>query len=115
MIFWASLVAQRLKHLPGMRETQVQSLGRENPLEKKMATHSSTLARRIPWTEEPGRLQTMGLQSWTQLSDFTFTLKVCSEHLIPFKIFPLSFWPGFSFLSWHGCLAAAAAAAAKSL
>ena len=59
---WASLVAQRLKHLPGMRETQVQSLGREDPLEKEMATHSSTLAWRIPWREEPGRLQSMGLQ-----------------------------------------------------
>ena len=47
-------VAQRLKHLPAMRETQVQSLGREDPLEKEMATHSSILAWRIPWTEEPG-------------------------------------------------------------
>ena len=59
---WASLVAQRLKHLPGMRETRVRSLGREDPLEKEMATHSSTLAWRIPWREEPGRLQSMGLQ-----------------------------------------------------
>ena len=56
----ASLLAQRLKHLPGMRETQVQSLGREDPLEKEMATHSSTLAWRIPWREAPGRLQSMG-------------------------------------------------------
>ena len=53
-------MAQRLKHLPGMRETQVQSLGQEDPLEKEMATHSITLAWRIPWREEPGRLQTMG-------------------------------------------------------
>ena len=52
----ASLVAQRLKHLPPMRETQVQSLGQEDPLEKEMATHSSILAWRIPWTEEPGGL-----------------------------------------------------------
>ena len=51
---WASLVAQRLKHLPGMWETQVQSLGQEDPLEKEMATHSSTLAWRIPRREEPG-------------------------------------------------------------
>ena len=58
----ASLVAQRLKHLPGMRETRVQSLGREDPLQKEMATHSSTLAWKIPWTEEPGRLQSMGTQ-----------------------------------------------------
>ena len=59
-LFWASLVAQRLKHLPGMQETRVQSLGREDPLEKELATHSSTLAWRIPWREEPGRLQSMG-------------------------------------------------------
>ena len=58
----ASLVAQRLKHLPGMLEAQVRSLGREDPLEKEMATHSSTLAWRIPWREEPGRLQSMGSQ-----------------------------------------------------
>ena len=57
-----SLVAQRLKRLPGMRETQVRSLGREDPLEKEMATHSSTLAWRIPWREEPGVLQSMGSQ-----------------------------------------------------
>ena len=67
----ASLVAQRLKHLPGMWETRVQSLSREDPLEKEMATHSSTLAWRMPWREEPGRLQSMGSQSQTRLSDFT--------------------------------------------
>ena len=55
-------VAQRLKHLPAMRETWVQSLGREDPLEKEMTTHSSILTWRIPWTEEPGRLQSTGLQ-----------------------------------------------------
>ena len=48
---------------------QVQSPGQEDPLEAEMATHSSTLTKKIPWTEEPGRLQSMGLQSWTQLSD----------------------------------------------
>ena len=59
----ASLVAQRLKCLPAMRETWVQSLGWEDPLEKEMATHSSILAWRIPWTEETGGLQqSMGLQ-----------------------------------------------------
>ena len=68
----ASLVAQRLKRLPAMWEMWVQSLGREDPLEKEMATHSSILAWRIPWTEEPGRLQSTGSQSWTRLSDFTF-------------------------------------------
>ena len=57
-----SLVAQRLKHLPPMWETQVRSLGQEDTLEKEMATHSSILACRIPWTEEPGRLQFMGSQ-----------------------------------------------------
>ena len=55
-------VAQTVKRLPTMRETQVQSLDREDPLEKEMATHSSTLAWKIPWTEEPGRLQSMGSQ-----------------------------------------------------
>ena len=53
------LVAQMVKSLPVMRETWVQSLGREDPLEKQIATHSSILAWRIPWTEEPGGLQSM--------------------------------------------------------
>ena len=56
----ASLVAQRVKRLPAMQETQVQSLGGEDPLEKEMATHSSTLAWKSSWTEESGRLQSMG-------------------------------------------------------
>ena len=56
------MVAQRLKHLPAMRETWVRFLDREDPLEKEMATHSSILAWRIPWTEEPGGLQSMGSQ-----------------------------------------------------
>ena len=59
---------------PAMQETQVQFLGWEDPLEKAMAPHSSTLAWKIPWTEEPGRLQSMGSLSRTRLSDFTFTL-----------------------------------------
>ena len=59
----ASLVAQTVKRLPTMQETQVQSLGWEDPLEKEMATHSSTLAWKIPWVEEHGRLQSMGSQS----------------------------------------------------
>ena len=58
----ASLVAQRVKHLPEMWETRVQFLGWDDPLEKEMATHFSTLARKIPWTEKPGRLQSMGSQ-----------------------------------------------------
>ena len=57
-----SLVAQTVKHLSIMRETWVQALGWEDPLEKEMAIHSSTTAWKIPWTEEPGRLQSMGLQ-----------------------------------------------------
>ena len=57
-----SLVAQRLKHLSAMRETWVRSLGWEDPLEKEMATHSSILDWRIPWMEEPGGLQSTGLQ-----------------------------------------------------
>jgi len=51
-----------VKHLPAMQETWVWSLGREDPLEKEMATHSSTLAWKIPWMDEPGRLQSMGSQ-----------------------------------------------------
>ena len=53
-------MAQRVKHLPTMQETWVPFLGQEDPLEKEMATHSSSLAWIIPWTEEPGRLQSMG-------------------------------------------------------
>ena len=55
-------MAQRVKRLPAMRETWVQSLGREDLLEKEMATHSSTPAWKIPWTEKPGRLQSTGSQ-----------------------------------------------------
>ena len=58
----ASPVTQTVKNLPAMQETQVQSLGQEDPLEKGIATHSSILAWRIPWTEEPGGLQSMGSQ-----------------------------------------------------
>ena len=59
---WASVVAQMVKNLRAMPEIWVWSLSREDPLEKEMATHSSILAWRIPWTEEPGRLQSMGSQ-----------------------------------------------------
>ena len=59
---WASLVAQMVKNPPAMQETWVRSLGWEDPLEKEMATHCSILAWRILWTEEPGRLQSMGSQ-----------------------------------------------------
>ena len=69
-------MAQMVKRLPTMQKTRVQPLGREDPLEKGMATHSSTLAWKIPWTEKPGKLPSMGSQSpWgqTRLSNFTFT------------------------------------------
>ena len=62
MIFRASLIAQLVKNLPAMQETWVRLLGQEDPLEKEMATHSSILAWRIPWSEEPSELQSMGLQ-----------------------------------------------------
>ena len=65
-----SLVAQTVKCLPTMREIQVQSLGWKDPLEKDMVTHSSTLAWKIPWMEEPGRLQSMGR---TRLSNFSLS------------------------------------------
>ena len=69
-VFGASLVAQTVKRLPAMQETLVRFLGREDPLGKEMAAHSSTLAWEIPWTEEPGELQSMGSQkSQTRLSD----------------------------------------------
>ena len=61
--FPASLIAQLLNYLLAMQETRVQYLGQEDPLEKEMATHSSILAWRIPWTEEPGRLESMGSQA----------------------------------------------------
>ena len=67
-IYLFILVAQTVKNLPAMQETKVQSLGWEDPLEKGMAIHSSILAWRIPWTEEPGGLQSMRSQSQTQLS-----------------------------------------------
>ena len=60
-----------IKCLPAVQDTWVQPLGWEDPLEKEMANHSNTLAWKIPWTGEPGRLQTIGSQSQTQVSDFT--------------------------------------------
>ena len=62
LLYKTSLVAQMIKHLSAMRETWVQSLDQEDPLEKEMATHSSILAWKIPWMEEPGGLQSTGLQ-----------------------------------------------------
>ena len=71
-IQWASLVAQMVKNLSVMQETQVRSLGQDDPLEKGMATFSNILARRIPWTEEPGGTVPGVAKSWTWLSDFHF-------------------------------------------
>ena len=75
---FTSLVAQMVKCLPAMQETQVRSLGWEGPLEKEMATHSRTLARKIPWMKEPGRLQSMGSQrvrhDWVTSLHFTSLL-----------------------------------------
>ena len=77
-ILETSLLAPRLKGLPAIRETRVQSLGREDPLEKEMATHSSTLAWKISWTEEPCRLQSMGSQrlGYDWVTSLTFLGKV---------------------------------------
>ena len=64
-----TLVAQKINHLPAMQETQVRFLGWEDPQEKEMGTHFNILAWKIPWTEEPGGLQSLGSQSRTRLSD----------------------------------------------
>ena len=66
-------MAQRVKRLSAMQDTRVRLLSREDPLEKEMATHSSTLAWKIPWMEEPSRLQSIGWQRVGHESDFTFT------------------------------------------
>ena len=75
-----SLVAQMVKCLPAIQETRVWSLGWEDPLEKEMATHSSTLAWKIPWMEETDRLQSTGSQSQTWLRDFTFSFTYRCEY-----------------------------------
>ena len=76
------------KNLPAMWETQVQSLGQKIPLEKGMATHSSILAQRIPWTEEPGRLHSMGskeLDKTEQLTLSLFKVRVITEFSATFS------------------------------
>ena len=81
MFYMASLVAQTVKRLAAMRETRVRFLGREGPLEKEMAIHSSTLAWKIQWMEEPDRLTVHGVgKSQTQLSNFT-SLHFTSLHI----------------------------------
>ena len=93
----ASLVAQTVKHLPAVQETQVWSLGRNDLLEKEMATHSSTFAWKIPCTEEPGGLQSMGLQrvwhNWAISLSLSFGIKKLSF------LFPSFSCPSFSLFS----------------
>ena len=72
-MIWASLVAQMVKNLPAMQEAQIWSLGWEDPLDKGMATHSSILAWRIPRTEEPGGLQSMGVTESDTTEQLTHT------------------------------------------
>ena len=89
----ASLVVQMVKNLLAMQETQVQSLVWEHPLEKGMATHSSTLVLRIPWTEEPGRLQYMGLQRVYVTEPLTLLCKKHTEDYITLQLhFPYHQW-----------------------
>ena len=107
-LHWASLVAQTVKRLPAMQETRVRFLGREGPLEKEMEIHSSTLAWKIPWMEEPDRLQSMVSQrvghEWatsisllTSLSvskrDFSLALAPTDERGIFIFFWPLLFQP----------------------
>ena len=70
-----------VKNPPAMQETQVQSLDWQDPLEEEMATHSSILAWKIPWTEKPGRLQSMGSQSQTRLKRLSTHLHMCLQDL----------------------------------
>ena len=103
----ASLVAQKLKHLPPMQETRVQSLGQEDPLEKEMVTHSSILAWRIPWMEKHGRLQTTGSQrvghNWaTSLSLFyklEGILRPCSVSFCKWELLLAIYSDYFHYLS----------------
>ena len=90
-VAWASLVAQTVKRLSTMRKTWVRSLGQEDPLEKEMAPHSSILAWKIPWMEEPGRLQSMGSQrvrhNWvTSLTHYCLTGMCCCFHVLVWKL-----------------------------
>ena len=72
-------MAQIVKTLSAVPDAQVRSLGWEDPLEKGMAPHSSVLAWRSPWTEEPGGLQSMGVTEWTQLRDYVAMFLLCSQ------------------------------------
>ena len=97
-------MAQMVKNLFAMQETRVQSPGWKDPLEEGMATHASILAYRNPWTEEPGRLQSMGSQSQTRLRDFHFNYQFNVKQLI-FQVSTLRFpFLSFSVPSLHGCI-----------
>ena len=107
MMNWASLVSQRLKRLPAMWETWVRSLGREDSLEKELATHSSILDWRIPWTEEPWWATVHRVaKSQTRLSDFTFTflknyVHVCSVIRLCPTVQPHRVQPAMLLCPWN--------------
>ena len=91
---WTSLVAQAVKNPPAMRETQVWTLGQENTLEKGMATHSSILSQKIPWTEEPGGLQSMRLQRVRHNWQTNTTLLLLNRVTLPiFTLLKFDFVP----------------------
>ena len=103
-----------VKHLSAMQETRVRSLGREDPLEKEMTTHSSTLAWKIPWTEEPGRLQSMGSQrvrhDWAMSLSLSYTQYI-SQLLYPsicwwiLRLLPcLSYCKSYCYEHWNACM-----------
>ena len=95
--FLASLVAQRVKRLPAMQETWVRSLGQEDPLGKEMATHSSTLAWKIPWTEKPGRLRSMGSQRVGHNWATSLSLSFCNAwYFFPHSFIFILHWEWFS-------------------
>ena len=101
--FRTFLVAQTVTCLPTMQETQVQSLGQEDLLEKEMATHSSILVLKIPWMEEPGRLQSLGLQkNWTWLSNFTFHTSFKLKKNMKSSVYRNNF--NIQYLYWFLCL-----------
>ena len=102
---WASLVVQKLKHLPTKQETWVWSLGREDSLEKEMATHSSILAWRIPWSEEPGGLQSTGSQRVGNYWALFFECWVLSQHFhSPLSLSSRGSWVLLHFLPYGGVI-----------
>ena len=89
------LVAQTVNNLPSLLETRIQSMDWEDPLEEGMAAHFSILAWEIPWTEEPGGLQSMESQSQTQQSDLTLSLLDVEGYFFPLWMVAKNTWPGF--------------------